>query len=233
MALFEEYAGGAFITLEKHPGIDDSTRTALLEKWEYANEDGEVDDLLAAAPEIAAPKGFVKTASVEEIGEGYVTLSGIRFEGPLLASKLEEVKYGSGKVHLYVITCGQELHRWANGQDDVLLREVANDISVAYLRLIGGAVRDYVRENIYKDQRFASMNPGSLQQWDITGQIPLFRFLGEGAVRTGVELTPSCLMVPFKSGSGLYFETEHSFESCMHCERSNCPNRRAPFIGKL
>ena len=45
----------------------------------------------------------------------------------------------------------------------------------------------------------------------------------------GVELTDTFLMLPVKSGSGLLFETEQSYENCSMCPRTDCPNRRAQF----
>jgi hypothetical protein len=73
------------------------------------------------------------------------------------------------------------------------------------------------------------MHPGSLQDWPVQEQGPLFALLGEAAPAIGVELTPSYLMVPTKSVSGIRFPLEESFESCQLCSRPNCPNRRAPY----
>jgi cobalamin-dependent methionine synthase I len=86
----------------------------------------------------------------------------------------------------------------------------------------------------YLDQRYqlartASIHPGSLQDWPIQEQGPLFAQLGEAAPAIGVQLTPSYLMVPTKSVSGIRFPLEESFESCQLCTRQNCPNRRAPY----
>jgi hypothetical protein len=61
----------------------------------------------------------------------------------------------------------------------------------------------------------------------------LFDLLGEGQVLTQVELTPSFLMLPRKSVSGLTFEAETGFESCMLCPREGCPGRRAPYQPEL
>ena len=45
-----------------------------------------------------------------------------------------------------------------------------------------------------------------------------------------VELTPENLMLPHKSCSAIYFESEQPFENCAYCPRPNCPNRRARFV---
>jgi hypothetical protein len=36
-------------------------------------------------------------------------------------------------------------------------------------------------------------------------------------------------MIPTKSVSGIIFQTDDTFESCMLCQKDNCPNRRAPY----
>ncbi len=55
--------------------------------------------------------------------------------------------------------------------------------------------------------------------------------LGSGAAEIGVELTPSMLMPPAKSGSGLFFASAREYENCQLCPRTDCPNRRAEFSG--
>jgi hypothetical protein len=77
------------------------------------------------------------------------------------------------------------------------------------------------------------MAPGSLVDWPLAQQRPLFQLLGNAEVAVGVHLTESCLMVPNKSISGLRFPTETSFESCQLCPRPDCPNRRARYDAEL
>ena len=54
-----------------------------------------------------------------------------------------------------------------------------------------------------------------------------------GADEIGLELTDSCLMLPYKSVSGIAYETEATFENCMLCTRENCPTRRAPYDASM
>ena len=228
----EKVGGGIFITLEAPLALPEEIRNAVLEKWDMANEDGEVDDLLAEAEQIARPCAFMIPASVDHLAEDHAILSGLRFESTLLSKQLSPLLAKENPtVYAYTITCGQELHKWSQNQDDVLLQGVAEDITVRYLYMAASALREYVSENCFNGRHFSAMNPGSLNTWDITGQKPLFTLLGEGADRCGVQLTESMLMIPFKSGSGVYYESEHNFESCMFCDKLNCPNRRAEFQG--
>ena len=73
------------------------------------------------------------------------------------------------------------------------------------------------------------MNPGSLSDWPLTEQRPLFSLMGDTDAAIGVRLMPSLLMAPTKSVSGIVFPTESTFASCQLCPRDECPNRRAPY----
>ena len=73
------------------------------------------------------------------------------------------------------------------------------------------------------------MNPGSLADWPLREQRTLFALLGDVHGAIGVELTPSLLMTPTKSVSGILFPTAETFASCQLCPREECPNRRAVY----
>ena len=47
------------------------------------------------------------------------------------------------------------------------------------------------------------------------------------------ELTQSCLMLPSKSSSGIFFISENDFNNCRYCPKLECPNRSAPFEKEL
>lgn len=54
-----------------------------------------------------------------------------------------------------------------------------------------------------------------------------------GADEIGLELTDSCLMLPYKSVSGIAYETETTFENCMLYPWENCPTRRASYDASM
>jgi len=64
-------------------------------------------------------------------------------------------------------------------------------------------------------------------------QRKLFALLGDPVKEVGVELTESCLMIPVKSVSGIWFPAKIDFENCQLCSRENCPGRRAPYDENL
>jgi hypothetical protein len=69
--------------------------------------------------------------------------------------------------------------------------------------------------------------------WPIEQQRSLFALFGDVEALIGVALTESYLMLPTKSVSGVYFETDQSFISCQLCTREACPGRRAKYTGKV
>jgi hypothetical protein len=81
----------------------------------------------------------------------------------------------------------------------------------------------------YRLGRIEAMSPGSLPDWPIQAQRPLFALFGDTERLLGVRLTESLLMVPSKSVSGILFPTEQTFASCQLCPREGCPSRQLPY----
>ncbi len=82
-------------------------------------------------------------------------------------------------------------------------------------------------------EKISSMAPGSLADWPIEEQGPLFKLLGDVETSIGVQLTDSLLMLPAKSISGIFFPTAVSFVSCQLCPRKRCESRKAKYSPKL
>jgi hypothetical protein len=182
--------------------------------------------MLEVARREARPKAFYRMAFIEDKGADTVTLDGITFRSRLLRANLEEVE----RVFAYVVTCGHEVDIALPAQGDLLKdywREVIKEslLEGAYTYLFGELQRKY------RLTQTATMNPGSGDAvvWPIEQQRELFALLGDVEARIGVQLTPSCLMVPNKTVSGILFPTEKDFRTCQVCHRDPCPNRRAPF----
>lgn len=185
----------------------------------------EVDDLLEDAKKIANPKAIYTEAYINGRGEDTIEIDKTVFESRLLCHNLADVF----KVYPYVNTCGIELYEWAQSVGDPIMRYWADSICEMYLGFASrGMKRDFeLRKNPGK---YSSMNPGSLEDWPISQQPKLFSlFETEALDKLGVSLTPSFLMIPVKSVSGIMFQTEKRFENCMLCERKNCPGRRAEY----
>lgn len=185
----------------------------------------EFRELIAAAREEAQPKAAYRACYIEDRTEDAVTIDGSVFRSRLLSKNLADVQ----RVFPFVVTCGRELDR-ISFKDDIVKSYWWDGIKAAVLT----SARTFLKNEIEKGFRLrktASMSPGSGDKtiWPIEQQRPLFALLGDVGPAIGVELTPSLLMLPIKTLSGIRFPTEIDFRSCQVCRRKDCPLRRAPF----
>ena len=187
-----------------------------------------VEALAREAEEIGRPKVLYKEAYIDDKGEDFVIVDGIKLTSRILSINLEQVH----RVFPYVITCGTELERWSQAIDDILEKYWAEGIKEIALAEATKAFEKHLEENFHPGKT-SSMNPGSLQDWPITQQRQLFQILDDPKRYIGVELTDSYLMLPMKSVSGIRFATQADYENCKLCSRQNCPNRRAPYDPEL
>ena len=184
--------------------------------------------LVQEAEAIARPRALYGVAYIESKGDDSVVIDGTRFESRVLRVNLEEAH----RVFPYLATGGIELHEWAAAQDDTLQRYYADAIAEMALRQAQGALQQHLKER-YRLGRTSTMSPGSLADWPIQAQRPLFALFDGAEARIGVRLKDSLLMVPSKSVSGIRFPTEQTFASCQLCPRADCPSRQAPYDPEL
>jgi len=190
-----------------------------------------VDDLkrmVSDAQAIAKPKALYEVSFIESRGDDYVVVDGVTFKSRVLVVNLSPVH----RVFPYVATCGVELERWASSIDDLLQKYWADTISEMALRSATEALHEHLDKR-YRPGKTSVMSPGSLPDWPLREQRPLFALLGDPERDIGVRLLDSLLMTPTKSVSGIRFSTEESFSSCQLCPRENCPSRRAPYDATL
>jgi hypothetical protein len=187
-----------------------------------------LEQLLHEAQTVARPKALYKVALIDEKGEDYVLIDGVRFNSRVLRINLDEVH----RVFPYVATCGTELKEWADELDDMLESYWADVINELALRAAVATLNAHLAER-YQPGQTATMNPGSLGEWPLREQRALFQLLEDPESTIGVQLTKSCLMVPSKSVSGIQFPTASGFFNCQLCPRVECPNRRAPYEPEL
>lgn len=204
---------------------------ALLKRLHLREGSGQVDEvrrLVAEAEQVARPKAIYRLGFIESKEPDAVVVDSIRFTSRVLRVNLDTLQ----RVFAFVCTSGRELEGWAEGQEDLLARFYADAINQAVLGSAIAAFHSHLAAAFSLHQS-ATMNPGSLGDWPITQQRPLFALIGDVTGCIGVELTPSLLMVPTKSVSGILYPTEETFASCQLCPREECPNRRAPYDPEL
>jgi len=191
-------------------------------RWE------EVQALIEAAKPLIAPKAAYKVSYINQKLEQAVDIDGTRFTSRVLRKNLEEVE----RVFPYVITIGDKLKEKGSASKD-LIKEYFFDV-IGNIAL--SATRKFVEKQLqsrYGLDGMSFMSPGSLSDWPIEEQKPLFSLFGEEAAPVGVKLTQHLLMLPAKSISGIYFPTEVSFFSCQLCPRDKCPGRKAAYDNNL
>lgn len=185
-------------------------------------------DLMAMAKEAEAlgkPRIVYGVGYIEDRSQENVRVEGIQFHSRVLSVNLEKAE----RIFPFVGTCGMELQEWSDGIDDMLWGFWAEGIKEEGLMTALDAFQQHLHDR-YRPGHLSTMSPGSLENWPINQQTPLFSLLGNPQE---VRLTESMLMVPTKSVSGITFPTDASFESCQLCPRQNCPGRRAPYDESL
>ena len=188
----------------------------------------EVQRLLDEAEPLTRPMAVYQLAFVEERGSDYLVMGGTRFASRVLAVNLA----GANRVFAYCATAGVELEAWQERQTDMLANYYAGEIAEQALRAATAHLEAHLRD-VYALEAYARMNPGSLADWPLSQQRPLFSLIGDVEASIGVCLTESLLMVPRKSVSGIIFPSTETFASCQLCPREVCPNRRAAYDRSL
>lgn len=146
------------------------------------------------------------------------------FHSRVICVNLETCK----EVYPYVGTSGREAYEYAISLKDPLMNYWADAICEMALKSAARSFFEYAKKELHSDS-ISSLNPGSVIDWPISEQRPLFELLGNVMENTGIYLEPTFLMRPVKSGSGILYVSEKHFESCSLCAKENCPNRREPF----
>lgn len=173
----------------------------------------------------ARPKAIYDISPVNSGHENGVYIAGTRFDGRILSTVLDRVE----TVFPYIATCGRELDQIEVPPSDLIryycldvIKGIVLDSALSYLKNF--LVR---RHGLGK---VAKIGPGfgDLPDFPIEQQKELFSILGNVEASIGVKLTDRFLMLPLKSESGIFFETEASFEDCGLCVRQACHFRTAP-----
>ena len=193
-----------------------------------ANEEfaDELSDMIEEALPIADPIVLFGVCPVHA-DHAQVRVNGIAIPSDLAFDKL----YGKNRCFPHICSCGTALEQWSQQYAGDLLAEYwADEIKKYFLMRIRMELTAWLKEEYQTSGHLASLNPGSVAAWPISGQAELFEILGGRKFveeQIGVIYTPSFLMLPSKSISGIAFESETFYENCQHCPIENCSNRRA------
>ena len=187
-----------------------------------------VKKLVEVARSVARPKVVYKVSYIDSKNGDTVTIDGVRFTSRVLRINLDQVE----RVFPYIATCGTELEEMAVPSSDVMKSFCFDAIKTMVVRSAITYLSNHLIE-YYALDKMSRMSPGSLESWPLAQQKELFSLFGDTEELIGVRLTKSCVMVPLKSVSGIYFPTEITFESCQLCPREKCIGRRASYDTEL
>lgn len=180
--------------------------------------------LLEEAITVARPRAVYRVCRVQCVTGDSAVIEGRVFRSRVLAVNL----HSAYRVFPFVVTCGPELEAWWRLQRGPFEGMYAQAASLAILESSLELLAERIREDHVPGQ-LSRMNPGSLEDWPLTEQKPLFDLLQGVEEQIGVRLRPDGLMEPVLSVSGLWFPAQETFESCMLCGMDRCPGRRAPY----
>ena len=183
-----------------------------------------VQRLLDVAKPLISPKAAYRTCYIQEKYEDRVVIYGITLTSRVLRKNLDQVE----KVFPYIVTIGQRFETKADDCADLLEKYSLDTIGNIALMKARKHLENHLRSR-FGISSLSSMGPGSLQDWPIEEQRPLFSILESAKETIGVKLTESLLMIPRKSVSGIYFPTEVTFHSCQLCPREHCGGRKARY----
>lgn len=180
--------------------------------------------LVRIAEPLISAKAVYRDCFIEAKSEDAICIEGIRLTSKVLRKNADNIE----RVFPYVITIGNKLEEAVKACEDLLDRYCLDLVGNVALHTARRHLKDHLRST-YALDRISYIGPGSLKDWPIENQKPLFSILGDVERHIGVRLEENCLMRPTKSLSGIYFPTEISFYTCQLCSRERCPGRRAPY----
>lgn len=184
----------------------------------------DVRNLIQEAESLIEPKALYEVAYISKKGEDLVEISDVTFSSRVLSVNLEKVE----RIFPYIITVGKALEDKASTSGDLLKQFYLETIADMALHSSMQYLEKHLKKS-YGLEKIANMSPGSLKDWPVTEQKPLFSLFKNREDLIGVRLTEHMLMIPRKSISGIYFPTEVTFFSCQLCPRERCPARQAPY----
>jgi hypothetical protein len=206
-------------------------RDVLKRKLRVREESGmaaELEQVAAAAEAVARPKAMYGLGYIDSKDGDCVQVDGITLTSRVLRVNVQNTH----RLFPYAATCGTELEGWSVTMTDLLMSYWADAIKEMALRVATQALHDHLSGR-FGLSSLSQMNPGSLPDWPLHEQRPLFALLGRPEEAIGIRLIDSLIMIPIKSVSGIYFASEQDFANCQLCPRPKCVSRRAPYDESL
>ena len=200
-------------------------KASIIKKLRVLEDDlEEFEEVYAETMRLLRPLAYYGVERVESNDGHDVVIGGQSFHSRVVAVNLKDTEV----VFPCVITAGRAAYEYALSLDDELFQFWSDMISEMALKAYRLSFSRYIKQKLGTNNVY-TLAPGSVVDWHISAQRPLFDLLGDVYEKTGIFLEKSFLMRPVKSSSGIMYISEKHFESCALCAMENCPNRRAKF----
>ncbi len=207
--------------------LDWSVEYELALKKLHVIEDDEEDfrEIYDKTVQLIQPVAYIGKEDIVSNDGHTITIGNVGFTSRVVCVNLQNNR----TVYPYVCTSGRAAYEYACSlRNDPLFEYWANMLCEFALRSYMVSFNAFVRKYM-NSEKIRSLNPGSVIDWPISQQVPLFELLGGVTEKTGIFLEKSFLMRPVKSSSGIFYSSQKHFTSCSLCSMQNCPNRRAAF----
>lgn len=193
---------------------------------------GEVETLIADLRRLLRPRGMFRIDAVQRMDRNLLELaSGAVFEGAISTFLTH-----STHIATFIVTIGSAIERLAREwmqAGKIMQGTIADAIASESVEAVAEKLQGEVRA--WAHQRKAEITPRYSPGYcgmDVRQQTTLFASLPAHQIE--VTRTPSCLMVPLKSVSGLIGIGPADLVSpggypCETCNHGHCMQRRAPF----
>ncbi len=189
----------------------------------------EIASLIEESRGLVEPKAVYTYLELVKIAGNDVHLeSGDVLKGVILADML---KCGQ-KVAPYVVTIGPKLEDRASklARENVFLAFILEKIGDYALEIAKGSMKLLVEKTLADKVSDFGPGEGTGKLFGIEQQAVLFQIL-KPSKNVGVRLTPSYLMIPKKSMSGVFAVTDEEYIACQYCPKK-CEDRTSAFRGE-
>lgn len=181
-------------------------------------------ELLEELRQVVKPAYTLQVFDGETLHDSLM-VNGVEFK---TGRTLSRIFSGAKQFVIFLVTAGADYETWAKEvktRDDIMIEFVADAIGSAVAMSMDHCITSEMRKRFPNETYTYTFSPGQCD-WDISEQQKLFSLLGDDTC--GVSLTPSHLMHPIKSVTGLIGvgnDVMTTVTSCSLCPRTDCFSR--------
>jgi hypothetical protein len=179
-----------------------------------------IKNLTKESERLAVPKAIFKECFIDDRGDNFVVLNGIKFNSRVISVNLSKID----RAFPYIVTCGTEIKHWSDSKKDKFEKKTAELITQEILIQCHSFLKKHIERN-FNTGNLSRVNPGSTIDWELKEQKSIFNILGDNIKLIGVTIDSNFFMNPNKTYSGLYFHNETNYKNCYTCNANNCSLR--------